>query len=255
MKKMTHSLRTALVCMALLLFVSGTVLLAPAAHAENTLTPGVNLVFNNGTMDGILADGETERTLNGDWGVSYPVATFGSATADSPAVIRKIDGNAVLVLEHSSGNFASFFADLWADGTNLPAGKYELSMDIKAVGTAFSTDNVGFNLYNQYTDVRIYDNGWQNCTEGTDGWMHYSRVFELNEGTVDSIQMWFNTMGTDSTLYIDNLSFCVYNENPAPDDNNPISGDASGIVALSAACVLSLGTVCVLVPFGKKHEN
>lgn len=199
---MTKRIFAAVLCCALTLC-----LCVPAVMAEELNT---NLVYNNGNLDGILTDGETERTLNGDWGVSYPVATFGSASGDSPAIVRNVDGNAVLVLEHSSGNFASFFADLSADDTWVPAGTYVLSMDIKPVGTAFNTDNVGFNLYNQYTDVRIYDNGWQNCTEGTDGWLHYSKEFEIGENSVDSIQMWFNTMGLspeECALYIDNISF------------------------------------------------
>lgn len=168
-----------------------------------------NLVAGGGTFDNILTDGEQERTLNGDWGVSYPVATFGGEGADSPAKVRNVDGNNVLVLEYSTGNFASYFADLYADGVHLPAGEYELSMDLKPVGDGFGTDNVGFNLYNQYTDIRVYERGWKDCTELADGWLHYSRTFQIAEGSVDSIQMWFNTMGLDPSLcalYIDNLS-------------------------------------------------
>lgn len=175
-----------------------------------------NLVYNNGTMDGILSDGETEKTLVNDWVVSYPVATFGGTGGDSPAKVKNIDGNNVLVLEYSagSGNFASYYADLYADGTLLPAGKYELSFDLKAVGTNFATDNVGFNLYNQYSDIPVYRDGvWKDVTEGNDGWMHYSQVLEVYQDTqfVDSIQMWFNTMGKDPAecaLYIDNISIC-----------------------------------------------
>ena len=173
---------------------------------------GENLVFNNGTLDGILAEGETEKTLNGDWGVSYPVATFGPGNGDSPAKVKNIDGNNVIVLEKSAGNFASFFADLYADGVTLPAGKYELSFDLKAVGSAFATDNVGFNLYNQYNDIPVYRDGeWKDVTEGADGWMHYSKVLDVYQDTqfVDSIQMWFNTMGKspeECALYIDNIS-------------------------------------------------
>lgn len=164
---------------------------------------GENLVFNNGTMDGILADGETEKTLNSDWGVSYPVATWAPANGDSYAKVQNIDGNNVLVLEFNEGRgtFSDFFADLWADGVHLPAGVYELSMDLKLDG---ETDNIGYNLVNQYNDVRIWDGGWQNCTELEDGWMHYSRVFEIKSNLVDSINLWCNTMGK-STLYIDNL--------------------------------------------------
>ena len=172
-----------------------------------------NLVFNNGTMDGILSDATTERILNGDWTVSYPVATFGGSNPDSPGKVKNINGNSVLVLEYSTGTFASFFADLYADGTNVPAGAYELSMDLKPVGDAFATDNIGYNLYGQYQDVRIYDNGWQNCTELEDGWLHYSRVFDINANSVDSIQMWFNTMKIDAdkcALYVDNLCFKPY---------------------------------------------
>lgn len=171
-----------------------------------------NLVYNNGTMDGILADGETEKTLNIDWGVSYPVATFGNDSGDSPAKIKNIGGNNVLVLEHSSGAFASFFADLYADGTTVPAGTYELSMDLKPVGD-FTTDNVGFNLYNQYNDIRIYDGGWQNCTELDDGWLHYSITVDIAKDSVDSIQMWCNTMGS-SVLYVDNLSLKLVQAEP-----------------------------------------
>lgn len=230
-------------------FLCGILLLAaPAASADTVKVYGDNLVFSNGTMDGILADGETEKTLNGDWGVSYPVATFGGEGADSPAKIRNIDGNNILVLEYSTGNFASFFADLYADGTWLPAGTYRLSMDLKPVDD-FTTDNVGFNLYNQYSDVRIYDSGWKNCTEGEDGWLHYEAEFTINADSVDSIQMWFNTMGT-STLYVDNLSLCAVTEQEViqPDDSNAKTADGSrillaGVVGLSAAaaaCTLCL---------------
>ncbi|MBQ8620967.1 MAG: hypothetical protein IJ422_01500 [Oscillospiraceae bacterium] len=185
-----------LICSILLMAV-------PAVSAETVKANGDNLVHNNGTMDGILADGETEKTLNSDWDVSYPVATWGGPGADSPAKVKNIDGNNVLVLEPSEGSFASYFADLYADGTTLPAGTYELSMDLKPVGD-FTTDNVGFNLYSQYSDIRIYDGGWQNCTELEDGWLHYSVTLDIKTGGVDSIQMWCNTMGS-STLYVDNL--------------------------------------------------
>ncbi len=175
--------------------------------AATELVYGENLVHNNGTMDGILAEGETEKTLTSDWLVSYPVATFGNDTGDSPAKIKNIDGNAVLVLEKSSGNFASFFADLSKEHDGpVPEGTYELSIDLKPIGEDFATDNIGFNLYSQYSDVRIYDKGWKDCTELENGWLRYTRTFEINEGGVDSIQMWCNTMGS-STLYVDNLSF------------------------------------------------
>ncbi len=198
MKHFTRILSVAL-CLALLAGL-GTV----AVFAEES---GENLVFNNGTMDGILAEGETEKVLTIDWLQSYPVATFGSDTADSPAKVKDIDGNAVLVLEPSSGNFASYFADLSQlhDGM-VPAGTYELSMDLKPVGDGWATDNIGYNLYGQYTDIRIYDNGWKDCTELADGWLRYTKIFEISENGVDSIQMWFNTMG-EHTLYVDNLSF------------------------------------------------
>lgn len=173
---------------------------------------GENLVANNGTMDNILADGQTELTLINDWGVSYPVATFGGEGADSPAKIKNIDGNNVLVLEYSTGSFASYYADLWADGTTVPAGTYELSMDLKPVGD-FTTDNIGYNLYSQYTDIRIWNEGWQNCTELEDGWLHYSITLDIEKGGVDSIQMWCNTMGS-SVLYIDNLSLKLVEAEP-----------------------------------------
>ena len=218
--------------MALAMLCGLLVLPAPRANAEEIKTYGENLVFNGGTMDGILAEDETERTLNNDWGVSYPVATFGGAGGDSPAKIKNIDGNNVLVLEYTTGGFASYFADLYADGTTLPAGTYELSMDLKPVGD-FATDNVGFHLYNQYTDIRIYDNGWQDCTEMEDGWLHYSKVFEIEEGRVDSIQMWCNTMGS-STLYIDNLSIALLEAEPEREELNAEYVAGSG-VALNIA--------------------
>ncbi len=192
--------------LACLLCLSMVASLCVAAVNAQEETARENLIFQNGTLDGILTEGETEKTLNADWTVSYPVATFGNDSGDSPAKIQNLDGNSVLVLEYSTGNFASFFADLSVDHTNVPEGTYELSMDLKPVGEDFTTDNVGFNLYNQYRDVRIYDNGWKNCTELEDGWLHYARTFEISKNSVDSIQMWFNTMGT-STLYVDNLSF------------------------------------------------
>ncbi len=202
---------------------------------------GENLVFNGGSLDGILSGSETERTLNGDWTQSYPVATFGgNINGDSPAKVRSVDGNAVLVLEYSGGAFASFFADLYADDQWLPEGRYELSMDLKPVGTSFRTDNIGFNLYNQYQDIRIYDGGWKDCTEQADGWYHYSRVFELNKNSVDSIQMWFNTMSADpaeSALYIDNLSF------------RPAAEEAPVTEALTARYVVGSGeAITVSVP-------
>ncbi len=190
---------------------------AVAAFAEEP--DAENLVYQNGTLDGILGEGETEKVLTIDWLVSYPVATFGNATADSPAKVKDIDGNAVLVLEHSSGDFASFFADLSQshDGP-VPAGTYELSMDLKPVGDDFTTDNVGYNLYSQYNDIRIWDQGWQNCTELSDGWLLYEVEHDINAASVDSIQMWFNTMGK-STLYVDNLSFKPVADVPsAPED-------------------------------------
>ena len=189
-----------------------------------------NLVANNGTMDNILGKDETERTLNGDWGASYPVATFGGPTGDSPAKIKNIDGNNVLVLEYTTGGFASYFADLYAEGATLPAGTYELSMDLKPLGDDFKTDNVGYTLYNQYTDIRIYDNGWQNCTELENGWLHYSKTFEIEEGRVDSIQMWFNTMGS-STLYIDNLSMALLEAEPEREELNAeyVAGSGTAI--------------------------
>ena len=93
--------------LAALLLVS---LLAPGIPTAKALTEkvyGPNLVANGGSMDNILAEGETERTLNIDWAQSYPVATFGGAGADSPAKVRSVDGNNVLVLEYSTGGFAS----------------------------------------------------------------------------------------------------------------------------------------------------
>lgn len=191
------------------------------APVVNVSADEENLVFNNGTMDGILSGGSTERVLNGDWTVSYPVATFGGSNPDSPGKVKNIDGNNVVVLEHSTGTFASFFADLYANGTNVPAGEYELSMDLKPVGEAFTTDNIGYNLYGQYQDIRIYDNGWKDCTELEDGWLHYSRVFTVNKNSVDSIQMWFNTMNTDAdkcALYVDNLCFKPYVAPAAPSE-------------------------------------
>ena len=216
--------------MALAMLCGMLVLPAPRANAEEIKTYGENLVFNNGTMDGILAEGETERTLNGDWGVSYPVATFGGEGADSPAKVKNIDGNNVLVLEFSTGGFASYFADLYADGVQLPEGTYRLSMDLLPLGEDFQTDNVGFHLYNQYTDVRIYDNGWQNCTELENGWLRYEKEFEIEENLVDSIQMWFNTMGS-STLYIDNLSICAVTVQKATNNLVFNNGSMDGILA------------------------
>ena len=216
--------------MALAMLCGMLVLPAPRANAEEIKTYGENLVFNNGTMDGILAEGETERTLNNDWVASYPVATFGGASGDSPAKVKNIDGNNVLVLEFSTGGFASYFADLYTDGTQLPEGTYRLSMDLKPLGDDFKTDNVGFTLYNQYTDVRIYDNGWQNCTVLENGWLHYEREFEIEENLVDSIQMWFNTMGS-STLYIDNLSMCAVTVQKATNNLVYNNGSMDGILA------------------------
>ena len=206
----TNKLRSLLAGFMALAMLCGMLLIPmpTQAQAEEIKVYGENLVFNNGTMDGILGENETERTLNGDWGVSYPVATFGGPTGDSPAKIKNIDGNNVLVLEKSAGDFASFFADLSANHERLPEGTYRLSMDLKPLGDSFKTDNVGFNLYSQYNDVRVYDNGWKNCTELGNGWLRYEKEFEIDENSVDSIQMWFNTMGS-STLYIDNLSMCA----------------------------------------------
>ena len=236
-----------LACLMGLALLCGLVLMpAQTAHAETVKDYGQNLVFNGGTMDGILGENETERTLNGDWGVSYPVATFGGPGADSPAKIKNIDGNNVLVLEYSTGGFASFFADLYADGATLPQGTYRLSMDLKPVGQ-FNTDNVGYNLYNQYMDVRIYDNGWKNCTELENGWLHYEVEFEIAANLVDSIQMWFNTMGT-SVLYVDNLSFCAVTQKevePTPDPLPPTGDPMVAVVAIFLVAVLGM---CVLVP-------
>ena len=202
--KNTKRIFAAMLCLLMLVGV--------CPKTVRTAEVGENLVYNNGTMDDILADGETEKTLVNDWGVSYPVATFGGEGGDSPAKIKNIDGNNVLVLEYSTGNFASYYADLYADGTTVPAGTYELSMDLKPVGD-FATDNVGFNLYSQYNDIRIYNEGWQNCTEGEDGWLHYSITLNIDKGGVDSIQMWCNTMGS-SVLYIDNLSLKLLEAEP-----------------------------------------
>ncbi len=229
---------------------------APSASAKTVTVYGENLVFNNGTLDGILAEGETEKTLNGDWGVSYPVATFGGPNGDSPAKVKNIDGNNVLVLEYSagSGTFASFFADLSHAYEHLPAGKYELSLDLKAVGTNFSTDNIGYNLYNQYTDVRVWLDGWQNVTEGNDGWMHYTNVLEITDDAqfVDSIQMWFNTLGKDPAecaLYIDNICIRTVSEEEVPDEL-PKTGDGF-LMAAIAGCALSIAGV---VTMRKKEE-
>ena len=163
----TNKLRSLLAGIMVMAMLCGMMLIPMPiqANAEEIKVYGENLVFNNGTMDGILAEGETERTLNNDWVVSYPVATFGGAGGDSPAKIKNIDGNNVLVLEYTTGNFASYFADLYADGTTIPAGTYELSMDLKPLD-GFTTDNecvlvkgwknaqgnLGFTLWN-YTDV------------------------------------------------------------------------------------------------------
>lgn len=220
---------------------------APAVSAETVKVYGDNLVFNNGTMDGILVDGETEKTLNNDWVVSYPVATFGGVGADSPAKIKNIDGNNVLVLEYSTGSFASYFADLSVNDTWLPAGTYRLSMDLKPIGDNFTTDNVGYNLYNQYSDVRIYNGGWQNCTELENGWLRYEVEVEINADSVDSIQMWFNTM-TISTLYVDNLSICTVTEQDVP----PKTADGSNIILAGALAMAAVAGLCVLT---KKREN
>ena len=232
----------------------------PAASAKTETVYGDNLVFNNGTMDGILAEGETEKTLNIDWGVSYPVATFGGPGADSPAKVKNIDGNNVLVLEFTTGGFASFFADLTYAHEHVPAGKYELSFDLKAVGTNFSTDNIGFNLYNQYNDVRVWLDGWQDCTEGANGWMHYTKVVDIADGAqfVDSIQMWFNTMGknpSECALYIDNLCLRTVTEQEVPDEPAK-TGDGAMLAAAMTACVLSVaGVVYCGVSLRKKEEN
>ena len=224
-----NKLKSLLAGMLALVMLCGMIVLpAPGAHAEEIKTYGDNLVFNNGTMDGILGENETERTLNNDWAASYPVATFGGPNADSPAKIKNIDGNNVLVLEYTTGGFASYFADLYADGTTLPEGTYRLSMDLKPLGD-FATDNVGYTLYNQYTDIRIYDNGWQNCTELENGWLRYEREFEIEEGKVDSIQMWFNTMSS-STLYIDNLSLCAVTVQKATNNLVFNGGSMDGIL-------------------------
>ena len=191
----------------------------PAAKAETRKEYGPNLVYNNGTLDGILGAGEEERVLNGDWGITYPVATFGGVAGDSPAKVKTIDGNAVIALEHSTGNFASFFADLYADGEKLPAGIYTLSMDLLPVGEGFTTDNVGFNLHNQHANVMIYEDGWKNCTIDDNGWLHYTAQFEIDADCVDSIQFWFNTMGT-SSLYVDNLCICIV-KNQEPEATEP----------------------------------
>ena len=251
-----------LACLMGLVLLCGIVLMpAQTVHAETVKVYGENLVFNGGTMDGILGENETERTLNGDWGVSYPVATFGGPGADSPAKIKNIDGNNVLVLEYSTGGFASFFADLYADGVTLPEGTYRLSMDLKPLGN-FSTDNVGYNLYNQYMDVRVYDNGWKNCTELENGWLHYEVEFEIAGNLVDSIQMWFNTMGT-SVLYVDNLSICTVTQkeveptpDPTPDPEptpDPLPPTGDPMVAVVAIFLVAMLGMCVLIP--KKAKN
>ncbi len=247
---MKRNLHTTLARILAPVFVFAVLLaLAPNAHAATEKVYGENLVFNGGTMDGILAEGETEKTLNGDWGVSYPVATFGGPTGDSPAKVKNIDGNNVLVLEFSTGGFASFFADLYADDVHLSAGTYRLSMKIKPIGDDFATDNVGYNLYSQYNDIRIWDQGWQNCTELSDGWLLYEVEHDINAASVDSIQMWFNTMGT-SALYIDDLSICTVTEREVI----PGTSDFS-----LASCTLALGLatagVCALTVARKKTEN
>ncbi len=243
MKQRMHSI----IALALVpMLALACLLTAPKAEALTQKVYGDNLVFNNGTMDGILAEGETEKTLDADWGHSYPVATFGNANADSPAKIRNIDGNNVLVLEYSTGGFASFFADLDAKNEQLAEGKYRLSMDLQPQGD-FTTDNVGFNLYNQYADVRIYDNGWKNCTELENGWLHYEAEFDISAGKVDSIQMWFNTMGT-SALYVDNLSICAVTENAGPSN----TGDMGLLVSAVALC-LSGTCACGMILGRKKH--
>lgn len=220
----------------------------PAASAATVKVYGDNLIHNNGTMDGILAEGETEKILNNDWGVSYPVATFGGSGGDSPAKIKNVDGNNVLVLEPSEGSFASYFADLYAADVHLPAGTYRLSMDLKPIGDNFTTDNIGYNLYNQYSDVRIWNEGWQNCTELENGWLHYEVEVEINAGSVDSIQMWFNTMNTH-TLYVDNLSICTVTEQDVP----PTTGDGSSIVLAGVLGMAAVAGLCVLTL--KKREN
>ena len=243
-----------LACVMVLAVLCSFVLIpAYAAPAETVKVYGENLVHNNGTMDGILAEGETERTLNNDWGVSYPVATFGGPGADSPAKIKNIDGNNVLVLEFSTGGFASFFADLYAQGVNLPAGTYRLSMDLKPMG-GFTTDNVGYNLYNQYNDVRIYDNGWKNCTELENGWLRYEKEFEIGENLVDSIQMWFNTMGS-SVLYVDNISFCtvtLQEVEPTPDPVPPMGDSILPVAILFLAAAFGM---CTLIPRRKGNNT
>ena len=251
MKKTTLIARIILPMFLLSILLIGT----PAASAETITVYGENLVFNNGTLDGILAEGETERTLNGDWGVSYPVATFGGVGGDSPAKVKNIDGNNVVVLEFTTGGFASFFADLSHAHEHLPAGKYELSLDLKAVGTNFSTDNIGYNLYNQYSDVRIWLDGWQNVTEGNDGWMHYTNVVEIKDDAqfVDSIQMWFNTMAKnpeECALYIDNICIRTVTEEEAPEEP-PKTGDVFLLTAI-ASCAMS---VVGMVSLRKKEEN
>lgn len=208
MKKSKSAMKILITRLLIPVYVLGLFVgVMPTAKAETVKEYGDNLVYNNGTMDGILYIGESERTLNSNWGASYPVATYGGPTGDSPAKVKDIDGNAVIALEPSSGSFASFFADLYAEGEKLPAGTYRLSVDILPVGESFSTDNVGFNLYNQYSNVLIYENGWKNCVQLGDGWLHYEQDFQIYANSVDSIQFWFNTMGT-STLYVDNLSIC-----------------------------------------------
>lgn len=213
---------------------------------------GENLVANNGTMDGILDEGETEVTLTNDWVISYPVATFGGASGDSPAKVKDIDGNNVLVLEYSTGSFASYFADLYADGTTVPAGTYELSMDLKPVGD-FTTDNVGFNLWNQYSDIRIYDGGWQNCTELEDGWLRYSINLDIEKNLVDSIQMWCNTMGS-SVLYVDNLSLKLVEAEP---DREELSAEytAGSGEAITVTVPNGAGTVTLAEKAGYTLEE
>lgn len=214
------------------------------SELEPTPTPSTEgLHFNHMVLGGDFETMEENYTF-----VSEPTDEsyfWGTFHLDSPGLITNLDGNQVLQLVHDGERehgFASAFVFLEKLHMNNE-DIYRLTFDFKPVfdegydvDTAFHVSFVGptgqenHKAYLNYLDEPYrFTNGINpesypfEIETLEEGWLRFNMVFQMNITfltTVDSIRFLVNTdMNPENTVYIDNVEFGIYTEEPIPDLN------------------------------------
>lgn len=196
---MKKKLAALIAACALMLGTMGTVMLVNAAEDA-----GKNYFPSEGFENMLEAD-ETEYVFS-----DIQRNSIGSLAVDSPAKAKKDADDNVYVELASNGTlpFASFFAMMRLD----TAGDYNVSVDFYKEAEWTDTDNLGFRFYGAGFDSK----GWAVAINEAEvgEWVTLSEVYTVTAdkvASVDSFQMWFNTMNSN-VLRVDNVSITLIPE-------------------------------------------